>query len=46
LQERKFVLVPLCEIAPGIVHPVFKKTIAELLKECLDNSIVKVVKSL
>ena len=31
--ERAFVIEPLCEIAPGRVHPVHGKTIAELLAE-------------
>lgn len=30
MHKRKFVLNPLCEIAAGILHPVLKKTIAEL----------------
>ena len=38
LHERKFVLVPLCEIAPDIIHPVLEKSISELLKECKDKS--------
>jgi 2-amino-4-hydroxy-6-hydroxymethyldihydropteridine diphosphokinase len=38
MHERKFVLVPLRELAPEIVHPVFKNTIESLLDKCMDKS--------
>jgi 2-amino-4-hydroxy-6-hydroxymethyldihydropteridine diphosphokinase len=39
--RRRFVLVPLSEIAPKLVHPTLNKTISELLEALDDNSEVK-----
>ncbi len=44
LHLRKFVLIPLHEIAPDYLHPVLNKTIFNLLNECEDNSDVKLFK--
>jgi 2-amino-4-hydroxy-6-hydroxymethyldihydropteridine diphosphokinase len=44
IQERKFVLIPLNEIAPDLKHPVFQKTIRQLLAECNDQLRVEKVK--
>jgi len=37
LQDRNFVLVPLCEIAEDWIHPIFQKKIVTLLEECQDE---------
>jgi len=37
MHERRFVLKPLSEIDPSIVHPVFKKSVARLLEELGDS---------
>ncbi len=36
LQDRRFILVPMAEIAPELMHPVLHKTIRQLLEECND----------
>ena len=42
LQNRRFTLVPLTEIAPDFVHPVLKKTNQMLLSACPDKLEVQV----
>ena len=42
MQNRRFVLQPLSEIAPLLVHPVLKKTVLQLLEECPDDSEVSI----
>jgi 2-amino-4-hydroxy-6-hydroxymethyldihydropteridine diphosphokinase len=40
MHERKFVLVPFCDIAPDYIHPVFQRSIRELLDSTEDKSII------
>lgn len=42
--ERKFVLIPLAEIAPYIKHPIENKTINTCLANCDDNTIIEKIK--
>ena len=42
LTERRFVLVPLAQIAPEVRHPSLHKSIAQLLAETPDRSEVRV----
>ena len=36
--NRKFVLVPLAEIAPNLIHPIAKQRLQTCLENCTDNS--------
>jgi len=40
--ERRFVLIPLRELAPSLLHPTLRRTIAELLASTPDRSEVRV----
>jgi len=37
MQNRRFVMQPLAEIAPDIIHPILGKTISELAENISDN---------
>lgn len=41
LHLRRFVLVPLAEIAPGLVHPLLGRSVRDLLADCPDASEVR-----
>lgn len=42
LQERAFVLCPLCDLCAEAVHPVLKRSFADLLKDVDTQSVVRV----
>ncbi|WP_194766900.1 2-amino-4-hydroxy-6-hydroxymethyldihydropteridine diphosphokinase [Tamlana sp. I1] len=44
MSKRKFVLLPLNDIAPKVMHPVLGKSIAELLETCDDASVLEPLK--
>ncbi len=39
--DRKFVLKPLAEIAPEVLHPILKASVLSLLQSCTDRSSVQ-----
>ena len=41
MHQRRFVLAPLAEIAPGAWHPVRRKTVSQMLAELPEESIVR-----
>jgi 2-amino-4-hydroxy-6-hydroxymethyldihydropteridine diphosphokinase len=41
MSKRRFVLEPLNEVIPAYIHPVYYKTISELLEQCDDTLPVK-----
>ncbi|MBX2870734.1 MAG: 2-amino-4-hydroxy-6-hydroxymethyldihydropteridine diphosphokinase [Saprospiraceae bacterium] len=43
IAERRFVLVPMNEIAPNFIHPIFERSIADLLSDCPDTLPVELV---
>ena len=43
LSSRRFALLPVAEVIPELIHPILNKNQEELLLECPDQSVVKLV---
>jgi 2-amino-4-hydroxy-6-hydroxymethyldihydropteridine diphosphokinase len=41
LHQRRFVLVPLADLSPDLIHPIMKQSVSELLLQTNDTSVVK-----
>lgn len=37
IKNREFILIPMCEIAPNLCHPIYGKTVYQLYQERLSN---------
>lgn len=46
IEERRFVLQPITDIAPDYVHPVKNKTMQELLNNCSDTGQIEKIKDI
>ncbi|MEO6453098.1 MAG: 2-amino-4-hydroxy-6-hydroxymethyldihydropteridine diphosphokinase [Ginsengibacter sp.] len=43
IQNRRFVLIPMNEVSPHLVHPVFNQTISKILSVCQDELEVRLL---
>jgi 2-amino-4-hydroxy-6-hydroxymethyldihydropteridine diphosphokinase len=43
IPERDFVLTPLCEIEPGLIHPVLKQKISDICISGSERSIIRIL---
>lgn len=43
IKNRRFTLVPLCELAPHLEHPIIRKPLIDILAECPDHLSVEPV---
>lgn len=43
MHERRFVLKPICDIEPNVVHPILKQTLRQLLAALVDDENQRVV---
>ncbi len=43
LHERDFVLLPLMDLEPNFIHPVFKKSIRDLYQDLKEKSVIRIL---